>query len=142
MNGRPGGHGGCKSGEVREEDTWTQSKTVGQRWSVSEMKGWSWHMRDCEGKEGEAGDLRGQAGLGTARWMTVSIPTETRGRGMVLGPSNKFCLGHRKHGYMVPDPELSPDPENTASRYQSERQWGWGWRDREKKAITGECMVR
>lgn len=77
-------------------------------------------MKDCEGKEGEAGDLRGQAGLGTARWMTVSILTETRGRGMILEPNNKFCLGHRKHGSMVPDPGLSPDPGNTASRYQSE----------------------
>lgn len=77
-------------------------------------------MKDCEGKEGEAGDLRGQAGLGTARWMMVSILTETRGRGMILEPNNKFCLGHRKHGSMVPDPGLSPDPGNTASRYQSE----------------------
>lgn len=39
MDRRPRGHGGCKSGEVREEDTWTQSKAVGQGWSVSEMKG-------------------------------------------------------------------------------------------------------
>lgn len=39
MDRRPRGHGGCKSGEVREEDTWMQSKAVGQGWSVSEMKG-------------------------------------------------------------------------------------------------------
>lgn len=47
--------------------------------------------------------------------MMVSITDRDGGLGVVRGPSDRFCLGHTKHGYMVPDPGLSSDSGNAAS---------------------------